>query len=148
MSQNDRTTDAAAAPEGTWAPPLALIAASHFEALFQGFERATGVKRTKVCKIVMDDGSFHISIHKHSKKLDTYDRFIAGMSAIWPEGYPWPEAIPRQRPADLSPEARAMLDEALNARARPVLPPLPAAMPFVAGIAETVTAHDLEKETP
>lgn len=143
-SLNEQTALPTDLAKAMWAPPLALVADTHFEALFAGYERATGIKRTLVCRVVMDDGSFHLSIRKHSKKLSTYDRFISGMSAIWPKDASWPAGIPRQAPADLSPEAWALLNEALDKRVKP-RPPVPEAIPLAADMADLTPEPDAKE---
>lgn len=94
-------------------------------ALFAAYCKSTGLPITIVSEIVSDDRAF-VSRYKSDRlNFATYDRIAGRFSEIWPEGRPWPDAIPRPAPIKLPEQHRKGLDTRLAKLAEARLPPSP-----------------------
>ncbi len=100
-----------------FAPGMQEIARAHLEALLASYSTATGLKEGTIGKLVQGDPKWAPGFRGRNIGIGTYDQSVRRFSAVWPEGVEWPDAVPRQAPEMLSPEALTKLNARLGARA-------------------------------
>lgn len=87
-----------------YAPPSLATARSRIAILLAAFEQATGLPPTLVGKLARGEPKFPRSFQEVDFGFRSYDIVVSRLSRLWPEGVAWPEAVPRQAPADIGPE--------------------------------------------
>lgn len=77
----------------------------HLEVATAIYAAHTGVKPSILSGVFLNNtGFFSRLAHGGACSVRSYDRFMSGLSAMWPDDLPWPEGIPRPAPASLAPD--------------------------------------------
>lgn len=116
-----------------FAPASIEIARAHIGHLLAAYQGATGFPKTFCAKVARGEPKFADLYQTIDFGFRSYDAVVSRLSAVWPEGTPWPEHIPRQAPAEIPEDLLASIrerEDRMGARgegqSRPE-PPAPAA---------------------
>ena len=89
----------------TFAPPALDTARKHIRALLDAYRDATGLPATFIGIVAVGgDPKFARTFETSNFSFGVYDRLVARLSAVWPEGVEWPADVPRQPPAKVEPQ--------------------------------------------
>lgn len=69
---------------------------AHMLKLFESYQKATGTPPGMVCRRILRDYNFANRLRDgFDFRTKTYDRVIAGLAEVWPEGTRWPSGVPK-----------------------------------------------------
>lgn len=100
-------------------------ARENLSTLFNEFSADTSIPVANVSDIVADDRAFVYRMKRSGLSFAMYDRVVGRFSALWPAGLDWPAAVPRPKPEETPPKARAKLKERQEIAARKTIPHQP-----------------------
>lgn len=98
-----------------YARPTLDIAREQITMLLDAYQDATGFSPTFVGRVARGDPKFARQYLATGFTFRSFDLVNSRLSAVWPEGLPWPAEVPRQAPGEVEPE----LLEKIRERTRP-----------------------------
>ncbi len=97
--------------ERSFANPSLSEHRAHLRELFRVFGEATGYPPTFIGAVTRNDPKWPRHFEERDFTHSSYDATVARLSALWPEGTPWPAAVPRQAPAEIPPDVLEKIEK-------------------------------------
>lgn len=97
-----------------YSDPTLKTARRRLEILFAAFGEATGLPETFIGRVARNDPKFPAAARVRDFRHGSYDEAVARLSALWPDGTPWPEEVPRLAPAEVEEATRQELARRLS----------------------------------
>ena len=120
-----------------YARPSLDVAREQITTLLETYRNATGLSPTFVGRVARGDPKFARQYLETGFTFRSFDIVNSRLSAVWPEGVPWPAGVARQAPGEVEPELLAKIRE----RTRTSVAPRPESIPVPSNGREQSASH-------